>query len=71
MARTDQGPKPAPGEMTGDGREARTPPARPSDRGSEDSHAERIAEGADERTTRRTDRSQGTSAEAPEEIDGE
>jgi hypothetical protein len=71
MADKDQGPRPAPEHMTGDGRDARTPPARPEDRGGEGAHAGRIAEGADERTTRRTDRSHGTAAEAPEQIDRE
>jgi hypothetical protein len=68
MARTDQGPKPAPEHMTGDAREADTPPTRPDERGDEGSHAARIAETAHERITSREDRSHGTSAEATEEI---
>jgi hypothetical protein len=70
MTEPEEKPRSAPARMTGDAKEERTPPARPDERGSEGSRARRIAERAPERETSADERSQGTAAEAPEEIAG-
>lgn len=49
-----------------DPRTARTPAARPDERGTQDEQAARIAEDVEERVTRATDRPHGTSADDPE-----
>lgn len=71
MARDDdRGPsrEPGIGARRGDPGGARTPPARPDERGKGDERARRIAAGDEERTTTAGERSRGTAAEAPEEI---
>ncbi len=69
MARDDRGPAHEPGHTAhaGDPAEARTPPARPDERGTEEERARRIGAAKDERTTRREDRPHGTAADAPED----
>lgn len=52
-----------------DPRTARTPAARPDERGTQDDRADRIAETVPERTTRPTDRPHGTSADDPDYLD--
>jgi hypothetical protein len=73
MARDDRGPSHEPGRTAhrGDPAAARTPPARPDERGTGKERADRIASTKDERTTHPEDRPQGTAAEAPEEISGD
>jgi hypothetical protein len=71
MARDDRGPSHEPGRTAhgGDPAAARTPPARPDERGTGKERAERIGSGAGGRTPSGRERSRGTAAEAPEEID--
>ncbi len=70
MPRDESGPSHDPTRATGpDPEEARTPAARPDERGTERQRGERIASGADERTTTHDEPSQGTAAASPEEID--
>jgi hypothetical protein len=52
-----------------DPRTARTPAARPDERGTQDERADRITETVPERTTRPTDRPHGTSADDPGYLD--
>ncbi len=70
MPRDDRGPSHEPGRAAhaGDPAQARTPPARPDERATEEERARRIGATKDERTTRREDRPQGPSADAPEDV---
>jgi hypothetical protein len=52
-----------------DPRTARTPAARPDERGTQEEQADRIAETVPERTTRSTDRPHGTTADDPDYMD--
>jgi hypothetical protein len=70
MTESEQKPRSAPEGLTGDAKEERTPPGRPDERGSDRARARPIAEGAAERQASAADRSRGTSAEAPEEMQG-
>ncbi len=76
MPRDDRGPSDEPGRTAhaGDPATARTPPARPDERGTEDERARRIGATKDERTPRPGDRPYGTSADGPDvpdELGGE
>lgn len=71
MARKETGPADGSSRTAeeADPRTARTPAARPDERGTQDERADRIAETARERTTRPTDRPHGTSADDPDYLD--
>ncbi len=68
MPRDDRGPSHEPGRAAraGDPAGARTPPARPDERGTGEERGARIGSSMDERTTRREDRPRGTAADTPE-----